>query len=128
MDSTMSPGDCERYQDLLYSTLAHPHRRIVLRYLVRHPGPVPVSDLATEIELVEEGPPTGSASAGRGVSASLLGLYHVHVPKLVDAELVEFDPAESSVTLSTWAESVPLDSTVSHGLLGLPNSSRAESD
>ena len=115
----MSSNDTEheRYLDVLYSTLSHPHRRIVLRYLLRHPGSVPVDDLAAEIDLVEADAPVGSPALSVGNCASLVSLHHVHLPKLLDAGLVELEPTTRSVRLSPHAASVPLESRADRGLL-----------
>lgn len=115
----MSPNDTatDDYLDVLYSTLSHPHRRIVLRYLLRHPNPVPVADLAAEIGVVEADAPGATGSAATDDAASLVGLYHVHLPKLLDAELIELDPATNTVTLSPRADAVPLDAAARRGLL-----------
>ncbi|WP_435174880.1 DUF7344 domain-containing protein [Halorussus sp. AFM4] len=122
----MSPDDTatEKYLDVLYSTLSHPHRRIALRYLLRQPRPVPVTDLAAEIALVEAGASGTPASPVTDDVASLVSLRHVHLPKLLDADLIELDPATDTVTLSARAGDVPLDSAAGRGLLD--PSSRSE--
>ncbi|MFC4552688.1 MULTISPECIES: DUF7344 domain-containing protein [Halorussus] len=117
----------ERYLDVLYSTLSHPHRRIVLRYLLRHPGRVPVADLAAEIDLFEADAPVGNPALPAGNPASLVGLHHVHLPKLLDAGLVELESTTRTVSLSPRAASVPLDSRADRGLLD-PSRRSAELD
>lgn len=116
----MSPNDTatDDYLDVLYSTLSHPHRRIVLRHLLRHPHPVRVADLAAEIEVVEADTPRKTALPAIDDAPSLVSLHHVHLPKLLDANLIELDPATNTVALSAQAGNVPLDSAARRGLLG----------
>ncbi|WP_162829498.1 DUF7344 domain-containing protein [Halorussus rarus] len=115
----MSPNDTatDDYLDVLYSTLSHPHRRIVLRHLLGHPHPVPVTDLAAEIGVVEADSSGATGPPATDDAASLVGLHHVHLPKLLDAELIELDAVTNTVTLSPRASSVPLDVAARRGLL-----------
>ena len=82
-------------------------RRAVLEYLADDEGddPVPLSDLADHVALVEEGEERGALA---GCGDALLGtrrrvhisLRHRHVPKLAAADAVAFDPEANAVTLT----------------------------
>lgn len=79
-------------------------RRFLLQHLQRHPTPVSVEHLATE--LVD--------SSNRGelrVDEAKLQLRHVHLPKLATAGLVEYDPSAGTVepTASTTGPGGPIE-------------------
>jgi len=74
--------------DAALSGVSHEHRRIPLTVLREVPDPVTTADLARvvrrhEAELPERRP--------AGVDDLVLTLRHAHLPKLAEADLVEFD-------------------------------------
>ncbi|MFD1686554.1 DUF7344 domain-containing protein [Halobellus litoreus] len=66
------------------TALANERRRVVLRHLGRTSGPTSVSELA---ERVSESGPYKTVSRTRAA----IELYHVHLPQLDVAGLIEYD-------------------------------------
>lgn len=83
--------------DRLFDTLSHSRRRRVLSLLLEH-GSLPLADLADEVatrerdETIAEIPPAD-------VLDVYTSLYHVHVPKLEAASLVEYSQSRDEVAL-----------------------------
>lgn len=84
----------------IFSLLADDRRRVVLHYLSRRVGAVPLGDVAERIALRED-----DLSRDR-YERILTGLFHVHVPKLTDAGIVRFDEYEETVELLPPADAV----------------------
>lgn len=78
-----SSGDPDR--DLL----AHPRRRRVLDRLLAHGGQLGLADLADEIAAAEHGTAIDERPNDRAKLVRL-DLRHSHLPKLVDAGVVEY--------------------------------------
>lgn len=75
--------------DRIFESLSHPRRRCIL-YSLRDDGPAAVADLAAEVAAWEQGVPVEEVSeaTSRRVQADL---RHVHLPKLEDDKLLEYD-------------------------------------
>lgn len=86
--------------DVLFDALAHHRRRFVLAFLEENPTPVALADLADELATIEHDAPLAEI-ADEDVTAIRASLYHLHVPKLADVGLVEYDPDSEQVA---WAE------------------------
>lgn len=72
------------------ATLArHERRRVVLAALAGHDGSAALDDLAVTVAVQER-----DHAGTDGTDDVLASLYHVHLPALADAGLVEFDPDE----------------------------------
>jgi len=96
-------------RDELFEVLAHGRRRLSLAYLRTEAGVVPVEELAKHVAAAERpGGETVSASDRKQVVTSL---YHVHLPKLVDAGLAVWrDPDERrQVRATTTGQSLPTE-------------------
>jgi hypothetical protein len=78
--------------DHLFDVLAHGYRRTVLRRLLATGEALTLSELATVI--ADEMGPADDESRTRLTSQ----LYHVHVPKLRDADLVTVDDGHHVAT------------------------------
>lgn len=78
--------------DDLYDALASERRRRLLRELDGCDGPVGLRALATRL--------ADSAEGSAAASSTLVTLYHVHLPKLVDVGLVDSDDEGVSLTPS----------------------------
>lgn len=78
--------------DEAYDLLADQHRRQVLLSLHRRDGPRQLPSLATDIAGVSE--PTRTAER------LYLRLYHAHLPKLEDHDLVTYDDESDLVQLT----------------------------
>lgn len=81
--------------DSLYDLLSHQYRRFVLAALVRRDEPTTVATLAEEI--AEERGGKADTTEVDTQSAIRIQLYHVHLPKLAEADLIEFDPSTKMV-------------------------------
>lgn len=82
--------------DRIFESLSHPRRRCVLYHLKDH-GSSDVADLAALVAGWERGIPPADVppeTCGQ-VQADL---RHVHLPKLADERLVEYDPRSHSVS------------------------------
>lgn len=92
-------GSERRQLDRLFAALAKARRRHALRCLVRSSGPLTVSELARR--LTQEGQASDAVEAPVGnVGREHASLYHVDLPKLVNAGLVDHDPEANRVRLA----------------------------
>lgn len=104
LDRGLSSGE----KRSVYDALANPRRRYVLHLLHEAPEPLTLVDLTREVVRWETDPDeTVRSATTERVHTSL---HHVHVPKLEDAGLVEYNstrthlaPAESAPNLSADA-------------------------
>ena len=86
------PAD-EPSTDVALSVLAAEHRRLAVEALSGREGPIPLSALAAAVaDRGTEGP---SERSEREIATAL---HHVHLPKLDDADLVDYDAAATTVT------------------------------
>lgn len=85
--------------DVAFELLADRRRRYVLACLKDHSGPIAVPDLARNVAVHENG---GSRSAipNEEVATVHTSLHHNHIPKLADADAVEFDQDRDVVQVS----------------------------
>lgn len=74
--------------DVAFEILADGHRRAVLSYLIQDERRTDLDELATHISAVEPTDTNGQAAAT---------LHHLHLPKLADAGLVNYDGAQQTV-------------------------------
>lgn len=75
----------ERTVDAVFDALADDHRRDLLAYL-RDASEASVEELATFVQRQADG-----ARRGNDGNDLAVRLHHVHLPKLADADLVEYD-------------------------------------
>lgn len=85
--------------DAAIEALADGERRRVLSSLSEADGRVPIERLAADVRSDTDGPSPGRE--GRGA----VRLHHLHLPKLADAGLVEYDPGEGTAEVADagWA-------------------------
>ena len=93
--------------DRLFDALSSPRRRLVVHSL-RDRASVHVSELAERVVRWERALPDAPSTDTADV---YLQLYHCHVPKLVDAGLLEYDSPEKKVV--SLAKSPPDEFTQS---------------
>lgn len=91
-------------RDDVYALLANERRRYVLSVLHEH-GSLPLPDLADEVALREHDAPLPQVPED-AVLRVYLSLWHVHVPKLTDADVLAYDQDSDTVTLAEHAETV----------------------
>jgi len=95
--------------DALFNTLQDSRRRFVLSCLDTHRNPMALADLADELASWESDMELSEIPA-EDVTSVYISLYHVHIPKLADVGLVEYNQERDAVALV--AESEALLSTV----------------
>lgn len=103
----------ERGRDSLFGALADPRRRQVCRSIARADEPVVTLDeLASTIGSTGE-PDAASSAPDWSPHDVRTTLHHVHLPKLDDADVVEYSPEEQSVrTGATFPLALELVRTV----------------
>lgn len=104
--------------DTAFELLAHRRRRTALRCLSDHAPSISLADLAEQVAVRETGRPLPDIDPDE-VLQVYLSLYHVHVPKLADAAVVEYVQDRDLVTL-------PADQTALDRLLALAEHRVAE--
>lgn len=77
----------------MFNVLSHEHRQYLLQYLAHKPGTVPLGDVAEYIAVRED-----DTTRDR-YERILTGLYHLHLPQLVDADLITYDEDRKTVQL-----------------------------
>lgn len=93
VDHLLSPDD--RWDDV-YACLAVGRRRHILARLDVESGPLPLSELATDLDAVA--PETGETASARSSVSPLL--HHVDLPRLDEVGLVSYDRDARSVALA----------------------------
>lgn len=83
---------------VVFSLLSNPRRRHALGHLVKRLGAAPLGELAEQIALRE-----GDPSRDR-YERIVTGFYHVHLPRLVEAGVVRYDPDRETVALVVPSE------------------------
>ena len=78
--------------------LAHHRRRYVLRCLREHDTEMALADLSDEVAVREYDASLPEIDR-EDVKRVYLSLYHTHVPKLADADVVHYSQAADTVTL-----------------------------
>ena len=85
--------------DRCFEALADERRREVLTVLFQSESSLSLTELAVELTRVDADAREADAPTD-GVEHRKVQLYHRHVPKLVDAGLVEFDRDRRTVSLA----------------------------
>ena len=74
--------------DVVFDVLSHPYRRFVISYVAQQCRPIPMNELADRIVASELDVPLAQVPEEDRYCARL-SMYHTHLPKLVDAGLVD---------------------------------------
>jgi len=100
------PGVCEALDgrvdadsgslDALFAALADGRRRAILDVLSHQVGPIHTETLARELD-ARDGDAPESDVPGDAVEDALVGLRHVHLPRLSGAGLIDYDAAAKTV-------------------------------
>lgn len=95
----------DRSFDEIFDVLSHHHRRYVLACLLEHGEPVALTDLAEAVASHEHGTASKEIT-DEAVTAIETALHHLHIPKLVGADIVEYDPEQTMIRLAEGAEQI----------------------
>ncbi|QLG63163.1 DUF7344 domain-containing protein [Halorarum salinum] len=87
----------------MFEVLAHHRRRYAIHCLREYENPITLADLADEVSVLENDTSIAEIPP-EDVKRVYLSLYHSHVPKLADAELVTYDQERDLVSLVDSAE------------------------
>lgn len=103
--NTDTPSDgrfpTARFADVAFDLLKDPHRRHALSYLLETDGP---AELATLAEHVAAGSGSSDRVPTEDVAATRTSLRHSHLPRMEDADVIDYDPDEATVALTRRAE------------------------
>lgn len=91
--------------DALLDLLAHSRRRTLLTCLQTYDDPLPLPDLADEVAVAERDA-TLDAIPAETVKRVYMSLYHRHVPKLEDYDVVWYEQERDMVGLADRAVAV----------------------
>lgn len=86
-------------RDDLFDALSNQRRRVLLHSLQVENTPVSVEELTTKLVAWETQRPASDRS-GDDREAIEISLVHNHLPKMADAELIEYDATRRSVLLA----------------------------
>ena len=90
-------------QDVLLDVLSHRRRRLVLRHLCRTGGVASLTELASVVGDREAEERAGTP-ARTAIRSAYLSLYHAHIPRLADANLIEYDERSGDVIARDLSE------------------------
>lgn len=90
--------------DTIHGLLAAQRRRYTLYCLYLYANPMQLSDVAEQVTAWEHGVPAGDRLDER--SRTYNDLYHSHVPKLADADVVAYSQEEDLLELAANAAQV----------------------
>jgi hypothetical protein len=90
--------------DHVYEALGHPRRRY-LCYTLLEDREWSLADLATKIAAWENGVPE-HAVTDRQRDRVYVSLYHAHIPKLVETDVVAFDDRHETIAAAANADQV----------------------
>lgn len=99
--SEFDVGDDRR--DQLFDVLSHPYRRFVLDNLLSVEMPVPVRELSADLAEWET---SASDRSGEKRSTIEISLVHNHLPKMAEAEFIEYDAERQTVVLANRSDEV----------------------
>lgn len=99
-------ADADVDADALFDVLADSRRRFVIACLDEYADPMALRDVADELATWERDAPITDIPADE-VESIHAALYHVHVPKMVDAGIVDYCRERDAVAL---AADVPVES------------------
>lgn len=96
--TSIDRGRSDGCLDAVFATLASGERRRLLEVVLHSaPEPVPSDDLATALAAWTDGKETAAVSDDERMQAAI-AVEHVHLPRLSEAELIEYDEAADAVT------------------------------
>lgn len=97
---TMSPNELDKLtQDTAYDLLSNARRRLVISHLRGAEEPVSVSELSERIAAWENDIPVEELS-DQQIKRVYVSLYQIHIPKLDEFGLVDYDKDSGEVALT----------------------------
>ncbi|HZD42558.1 MAG TPA: hypothetical protein VE134_00730 [Methanomicrobiales archaeon] len=88
------------YPDVVYSILADSERRAIVRNLAANGASGTISDLIQWV------PEQRDAVTNEDEQALHIRLHHLHLPKMAEAGIIEYDHDDGRVSLTTRGEDV----------------------
>jgi len=83
-------------KDVIFGLLSVERRRLVLKYLADNEGSATVSDIAEQIAAIENDTEIGLISSQQRKRV-YVGLHQCHLPKLDDADVINYDEPRGTV-------------------------------
>ncbi|WP_323192744.1 hypothetical protein [Halostella sp. PRR32] len=103
--------------DVMFEVLKNERRRFVLKHFDEHEGPVALGDLAEHVAAKENDKPRRELTSGERKRV-YVGLYQCHLPKMDDADIVDFNRNRGRIELGKNAgllnEYLDTDEETSH--------------
>jgi DNA-binding transcriptional ArsR family regulator len=97
-------NESEKSLDRLFRILAHSSRRHAIVCLQDRSESVTITELAAEIHAREQ--PSAGSEEELDKDHVVTALHHTHIPKLEEAGLIRFDPAQKTVVPTDRMEDV----------------------
>lgn len=97
-------------KDVRFDILKNRRRRLVLQYLIENDNPVSLGTLSEYVAAVENDK-SRSALNSRERKRAYVGLYQCHLPRMHDADVVDFDQDRGRVELGEHAEDIAVHLT-----------------
>jgi hypothetical protein len=101
----MLASDSALTRDVVFDILSSPRRRYVIYYLQRVDEPIELTRLAEEVAAWEN-ETTVEELTSQQRKRVYVSLYQTHVPKLDDANIVDYDQEAGTVQLAAGADAV----------------------
>jgi DNA-binding transcriptional ArsR family regulator len=92
-------------EDVIFDIVSNRRRRFVLRHLHNEQNPAQLTDIATELAAAESDT-TPEQVDKQARKRAYVSLYQTHIPRLAEAEIVEYDEETGEVFLTDSAEEV----------------------
>ncbi|WP_224447233.1 DUF7344 domain-containing protein [Haloprofundus salilacus] len=102
-EETIASGIRDARAVELFDALSDQCRLRMVDHLAESNGPVALADLAQIVAAMETGTPVEGQSED-SYRTTYLNLYHNHVPKLVHADVVDYDENRKTIELVDSAE------------------------
>lgn len=102
-----SPGT-----DAIFSILSDERRRYALYCLQEHRQPMALADLADEVARLEYDERSLATIPAEDVKRVYMSLYHNHVPKMADANVLEYDQDSDAIRLTHEITVVDLEDVI----------------
>jgi len=124
-------GDVDSLERMLsmpsvaFEILSQSYRRHVVRYLLDNDSPVRLNELARYVAARERQTSPAAVTAGERDEVAVR-LVHVHIPKMVDFDLIEWVPERGEILLATDGDHI--EATEDDRTVDIPASGADDSD